>query len=121
VVFQTWLGVGDAQVLVHLTRGTVSSIDHGDCFGSTAANAAPAVVVTGIPGIADEVGRDAAFVTSAVQTIEALTDRDILEAVSCIPAGEPWRSPAERRLEIANWLLYRRERLQEVMQAWLTT
>lgn len=121
IAFQTWLGVGDAQVLVHLTRGTVFSIDHGDCFGTTGADADPAVVVTGVPGVANDLGKEAAHVEAALQRIEAIADRDILEAVSCIPAGASWQSPVDRRLEIANWLAYRQGRLREVMESWLAT
>lgn len=121
IVFQTWLGVGDAQVLVHLTRGSVISIDHGDCFGATGGQTDPVVHVTEIPGVSSNVGKEIAPVRDGVARIEALTDRDILDAVSCIPTGDLWRSPAARRLEIARWLGYRRGRLREVMEAWLAS
>jgi hypothetical protein len=49
VAFQTWLGVGDAQVLVRPTDGQVFSFDHGDAFSDTSNRSDPVVIVTDIP------------------------------------------------------------------------
>jgi len=121
VVFQTWIGAGDSQVLVRLSDGTVFSIDHGDCFGSTAGQTDPTVVLTAIPGVPPEVGKEARYVSPAVEQIESITDGKLLEAVAGVPMGGEWRSPVERRVQIASWLAYRRGRLREVMRAWIRT
>ncbi len=39
--------------------------------------------------------------------IEALSEQDILAAVSRIPDGDGWLSLFDRRLAIANWLIKR--------------
>jgi len=119
VAFQTWTGAGDSQVLVSLTNGAVLSLDHGDCFGATGTLSDPVVIVTPIPGVPGDLGRDPRYVEPVVKRIEAITDTNLLEAVARVPASEPWRSPVERRGEIASWLAHRRGRLREVMEAWL--
>jgi len=119
VVFQTWLGVGDQQVLVNLTNGRVSSIDHGDCFGHLA-NAVPIdLVIAPIPGVSDSVGRDRLLVESAVSLIEGVSDRELLGVVSQIPSGDAWRSPTDRRLAIGEWLAVRRDNLRVAMGRWM--
>lgn len=121
VVFQTWLGVRDAQVLVRPTDGAVLSIDHGDAFGNTSDRSDPQVMVTPIPGVGDNVGKTRRDVMAAVQKIKSITDRNLIEDVSRVPSGEPWRSPVDRRLAIAEYLAFRRDRLQEVMEKWLSS
>ena len=119
VVFQTWIGAGDSQVLISLTDGTVSSIDHGACFSDVSDLGDPSMIVTDIPGVAPDVGRDRQHCEPALRSIERLGDRDLLDAVSRVPAGDPWRSPVDRRTDIARWLLHRRGRLRTVIEAWL--
>ena len=46
IAFQTWIGVGDTQVLVNATNGQVMSIDHGECFQSVAGLADPAPLIS---------------------------------------------------------------------------
>lgn len=121
IAFQTWIGVSDAQVLIRLTDGEVLTIDHGDAFGSTSAADDPAIAVTPIPGLSDTIGKRAGHIMPAVDSIQRVTDRQLLECVAGIPSGSPWRSPAPRRLEIAEYLAHRRDRLQEVIRTWLST
>jgi len=64
-------------------------------------------------------GRIIETAPAAVSAIEGTSDRDLTDAVAGIPAGEPWRGPASRRLEIANWLSVRRSLIREVMEEWL--
>jgi hypothetical protein len=118
VVFQSWIDVGDQEVLVSLTNGKVLSIDHGRCFCRPEILTPPSVVVAGIPGVDNNVGRKAEHVRSAVNLIESITDEVLLRAVAQIPNGERWNSAAERRLAIGRWLAYRRDRLRRVMRAW---
>lgn len=119
VTFQTWLGVGDAQVLVRLTDGHVLSIDHGDAFGSTSSRERPVPIVTDIPGVGPDVGRRKGDVMVAVNRIQSISDMDLINDVARVPAGAAWRSPAARRLEIAEYLAFRRDLLEEVMTEWL--
>jgi hypothetical protein len=118
VAFQTWIGVDDTQVLINMKTGQVRSIDHGACFGSTGQLTPPTLIALPIPGVADDVGRDQASVENAVTRIESVTDRQLIEVVTRIPVGDPWRGPSDRRLEIANWLAFRRDQLREVMRRW---
>ena len=121
VAFQTWIGVGDSQVLISLTDGKVLSIDHGECFGNVDDLVSPpALVLTDIPGIAPDVGRDSVHVIAAVERIEAITEANLVEAVSQIPAGSNWSAPSDRRLSIAKWLLARRDSLRPVLEGWMT-
>lgn len=119
IVFQTWIGVSDAQVLVRLNDGTVMSIDHGDAFGDIESRATPTPIVTPIPGTADDVGHRAGDVMVAVSEIQAIDDAALIADVSQVPAGAAWASPAPRRLAIAEYLAYRRDELEEVMRRWL--
>jgi len=120
VVFQTWLGVGDQQVLVSLTNGHVYSIDHGDCFGDLSRPLPIRPVVTSIPGVGDGLGNEPALVRVVVSAIEAVSDVDLLNAVSKVPAGDAWRSPTDRRLKVAAWLAERRDNFCAAMAGWRT-
>jgi len=119
IVFQSWIGVGDQQVLVNITNGHIFSIDHGECFGSASSMDEPTVVITDIPGIDPQCGRSRHDVLVAVERIEALTDREILNAVAQVPRGQSWDSDTGRRLQIGHWLAYRRGRIREVMEEWV--
>ena len=119
IVFQTWIGVSDAQVLVRLNDGHVLSIDHGDAFGDVGSRATPTVIITPIPGASEDVGHRAGDVMVAVTEIEAIDDAALIADVSQVPAGVAWASPAPRRLAIAEYLAYRRDELKEVMRQWL--
>lgn len=118
VAFQTWIGVGDVQVLVNLRTGRIRSIDHGECFMATAQPADPVLSVLHIDGVPDNLGNDAPSLKVAADRIEAVTDQQLLEAVARIPLGDPWKSPASRRLEIASWLADRRGKVGEVIAKW---
>lgn len=120
VVFQTWVGASDSQVLVELMTGRVHSIDHGDCFGSLASPTALGVIVTDIPGVSGELGRSRSLVLPAIEQIETVTNDEILQAVAGVPSGESWQSDVTRRLEIAQWLAARRDCLREVVLQWTT-
>ena len=120
VAFQTWLDLGDAQVLVGMTDGRVLSIDHGDCFGNlTHPATTPVPRVVDIPSVKPEVGRDVSHVLPALVKIEAVTDDEILRAVTQIPSGDAWRSPVDRRLAIGRWVAERRDALRGVMESWM--
>ncbi len=120
IVFQSWLGVGDSQVLVGVADGKVLSIDHGDCFGALTSPAnLPVSVVTDIPGVSPDVGREAVHVLAAVARVEAVTDTDLLGAIAQVPGGDAWQSPSDRRLLIGRWLAERRDMLRGVMQSWM--
>lgn len=121
VVFQTWVGAGDPQVLVQLSNGNVMSIDHGDCFGATSVQADPVVVVTAIPGVPQDVGKEEKYVLPTVDRISSITDGELMDAVCGVPMGTAWRSPVERRVQIAAWLAHRRDCLREVMIKWART
>jgi hypothetical protein len=119
--FRSWIGVGDPQLLVNLKDGTVFSIDHGDCFGDVSAFDDPVINVTPIPTVDDAVGKDEFCVRAAVRRVKEISDPTILECVSRVPLGGAWQSEPSRRLDIARWLVHRRDRMEEVMNAWLTS
>jgi hypothetical protein len=123
IVFQSWLGVSDEQVLIDLDNGRILSFDHGDSFGSIGVRGEqipdPIPIVTAIGGVPDSVGRSPDVTLAAVSSVESFTDQQLLLAVSCIPDDTLWNGGTARRLRIAEWLAYRRERIREVMQAWL--
>jgi hypothetical protein len=118
VAFQTWLGVGDAQVLVRLTDGVVMSIDHGDAFGNVEDRTDPPLVIAPIPGVADGHGSSPGLVAQAAKTIEGVSERMIAEAVAQVPIGERWKSPVDRRAKIAEYLIYRQPKVRSAMAAW---
>jgi hypothetical protein len=118
LAFQTWLGVGDTQILVDLRNGRLLSIDHGEWCPDPSSQTDPAIVPT--PGVADDVGRDRTHVDDAVDRIESVDDEAVLEAVARMPDDSDWNSTFDRRYAIAEWLAFRRGRLREVMRRWLT-
>jgi hypothetical protein len=120
VVFQTWIGAGDSQVLLNLTNGRVSSIDHGECFGNLSSGDPAPPVVTDIPGVDANVGRERSLVGAPIRRVEELADDELLDAVSRVPNTGDWRADENRRLEIALWLASRRTALRKVIEAWAT-
>lgn len=118
IVFQTWIGsAGDSQVIVDVVTGRVSSFDHGDTLMHPAD--VPQLVVTEIPGVSADVGKDPDPVMEMVARIEALTDDQILQAVAGVPEEPEWQSDRLRRLEIAQRLARRRDNLKGAMESWL--
>lgn len=117
--FQTWTGVGDTQVLIELKTGRVWSIDHGEALGQTGTKEPPSLVNPPIPGVTLDVDTHGEALLEGVGRIEQVTDAQLLEAVAGVPVGDPWRSPVERRFEVATWLADRREALREVIEQWL--
>jgi hypothetical protein len=119
IAFHTWLGMGDAQVLVGVNDGRVLSIDHGDCFAHTADTTSdPVLILCDIQGFDVDDCRKAHFIQDAIEHIEAITDHDLVRAVAQIPAGQPWSSPVDRRLGIARWIAARRDKLRSVLEPW---
>jgi len=118
VAFQTWIGVADVQILVNLKTGRIRSIDHGDCFMATDHLTDPVLTVVPIDGVPSSLGNDPTSLEAAADRIESVTDQQVVEAVARIPLGDPWKSPASRRLEIANWLAYRRSKVRDVIAKW---
>jgi hypothetical protein len=118
--FQTWLGMGDAQILIDLGTGKIHSIDHGEWCGRITAGDDPQPVVTGVQGIDGDVGRKWSLVEPAVEEIESVDDAELLEAVACVPQFESWNADADRRLAIALALADRRDAVRGVMRTWTT-
>lgn len=118
IAFQTWLNDEDSQVLIDLQSGHVFSIDHGLCFRELLKGPPTRVVITPIPGIPDSFGLRAEPMDNALARIEALSEQDILAAMSRVPDGDGWLSLLDRRLAIANWLISRQSALREVMRQW---
>lgn len=116
VAFQTWIGVADAQVLVRLTDGRLFSLDHGDAFGAPLPSGSPSLQITDIPGVDRMVGQTHA--NTAASEIEAMTDEDIVQAVSMVPIGPAWRSDLDRRVEIATFLIDRRPLVRQALRSW---
>jgi hypothetical protein len=121
IAFQSWIGAGDAQLMMSLTTGKMVSIDHGDCFSNLDLSVALSPVLVDIPGVGIEVGKDMTLMDTAVGAIEALDDQLILEAVSCVPSGDAWNSDAARRLEVAEWLAVRKGTLRGAMEGWVNS
>jgi hypothetical protein len=120
VVFQTWLGVGDAQVLIDLTDGTIHSIDHGTWCDVAASEGQPQLVVANPEVIDPAIGKDWALAEPEVEAVEGISDTDLLETVACVPQFDPWRADVARRLAIAQGLSKRRDALREVIETWTT-
>lgn len=118
VVFQSWIGATDSQVMLDLGTGRIYSVDHGDVFGNTTVPTDPTPVITEIPGIDTRHGCKPKFINDAIDGIESIDDDVLLKTVACVPLGEDWRSERSRRLQIARWLAHRRGRLREGMKAW---
>jgi len=121
IAFQTWLGVGDSQVLLSVTTGRVASFDHGDCFGSAGTLASPTIVFTQFAGVTEAAAKTPPEIRAAVSKIEGVTDIQLVQACARMPTGPMWRSESTRRLTIANWLQHRRPLLRGIMDAWLST
>jgi hypothetical protein len=118
IAFQTWVGVTDSQVLLSARTGQLWSLDHGDAFGNVDDLNNPSLVITDIPGVSPTVGSRIGDLAAAAVEIESVTETQIIEAVSGIPLGEPWRSPVERRARIVRYLIHRQGRLRGVLTAW---
>jgi hypothetical protein len=65
--FQTWIGVGDTQVLVGLADGRIYSIDHGECFSATSSPTDPSPIVAGIPGLTEDIKKHPGFIRTGLR------------------------------------------------------
>jgi len=87
----------------------------------------PNVVLVDIAGLEMPERKNTAEIYRAVTEIEGISDEELIEAASRMPAGESqregsrgrlqepelWSAARARRLDIARWLAYRRGRLKE--------
>ena len=121
VAFQSWIGLGDNQVMVGLSNGRVYSIDHEDTFNNLKTSAPLDLIVTGAAVIPDVVGKEPESVENTIIQIENLQDNDLLGAVSKVPSGTEWNADPDRRLQIADWLSARKKHLRGVMESWAQT
>ncbi len=118
VTFQTWIGLGDLQAIIDFGTGRVLSHDHGDCFANPTSKADPQLAVLSLPGVPDSHGSDAGLVADAVAKVESLSDDDLLNAVARMPSEPQWHADPAKRLQIAEWLAQRRDKIAEVMKTW---
>jgi hypothetical protein len=116
--FRAWIGAGDAQALIQLQTGILLSIDHGDALNVALTTVDPQMVT--VPGVADDVGRDARLARVTIELIENVPDREVIRAVADVPDDPDWGLSIEDRLEIAEWLADRRGKIGEVMSKWAT-
>jgi len=114
VAFHSWTATNDAQVLLNLQNGRVFTIDFGDSFSNIEQD--PDLVVLELPGIPADHGRSDA--ESACETIEAITDDQLLQAVARVPWGDGWGATVDRRVELAERLADRRGKVRGVMNGW---
>jgi hypothetical protein len=119
LAFQTWLGIGDTQILVDIRSGKLLSIDHGEWGADLSVGADPPVMET--PGVPNDFGRVTRYVEDALRRIRAVTDEQLLDAVARMPTGADWNADRSHRLEVARWLGWRRDRLSGVIRAWRTS
>jgi hypothetical protein len=119
LALQTWLGVQDTQILVDLRDGKLMSIDHGEWGADLSTGTDPALMPT--PGVPADFGRVARHVEDALRRIRNVTDEHLLDDVARMPAGADWNAERTRRLEVARWLGWRRDRLPGVIRAWRTS
>jgi hypothetical protein len=116
IAFQSWIGADDTQAMIDLRSGRVLSVDHGAL--SAFSSRTPQVVVA--PHLPEGFGSRRSALGPAIDRIEALTDEDLLRAVSQVPSGPEWRASLERRLGLAESLALRRDGLREAMAEWMT-
>jgi hypothetical protein len=116
IVFQSWIGADDTQVMVDLRNGRVLSIDHGAYRAFSSDNPHPVVA----PGLPDGFARSSSILGPEIDRIETLSDEDILGATARVPQAPEWRAARDRRLALAQSLGLRRDRLREAMAAWMT-
>lgn len=126
-IFQTWISMGDQQVLIRPSDGQIYSIDHSDALasGKNREDFSP-IFVTEIPGRAVDVKTDFAALDSMITEIENLSNDFLLNCVANIPPSPAWHgsniSSAEsvgQRFAIYEWLTYRRDRLREGLKPWM--
>jgi hypothetical protein len=115
VAFQTWIYAGDPQAVFRWSDGRVFSVDHGACFRELLRGGPAGVIVPELHGVAG-VPFDRRALARALDTIESITESDLVEAASGIPDGPDWRMPIDRRLRIVEWLLNRQIGVRKVVE-----
>lgn len=118
IASQTWFNIDDAQVRVGLRDGRVHSVDHGAALDARLKGRPTRIVVTEIPGVSPDLGRDWSVMRPAIELIESVSEAEILAAVSSMPNDGSWRATFARRIAVAEWLIRRQKNIGEVMQAW---
>jgi hypothetical protein len=116
IVFQSWIGADDTQIMVDLRNGRVLSIDHGAYGAFSSSDPQPVVA----PGLPDGFARRRSVVEPEIDRIEALSDEEILAATARVPDALEWRAARGRRLALAESLGLRRDRLRQAMSGWMT-
>jgi hypothetical protein len=118
LLFQSWLGVSDTQILVRLTTGELFSLDHGEWGADPTSRTQPTIVET--PGVPVDFARERSTIEPELRRVEAISDEHLLRAVGCVPDELGWNAAFDRRFAIAGWLAWRRDQLRGVVEQWWT-
>ncbi len=111
-VFYSWIGVGDAQALIDLSTGRLYGIDYGDSLPDPHAITPPVQsAIAGMPGGS----HSQADLDSAIATVEAVTNADLLQAVARMPTAPDWQADSQTRCQVARWLANRRDSLRSAL------
>lgn len=110
VVFQTWLGVRDSQVLVDPRGGKIISCDHEHTICQNPDY--PLIVIAPpVPGMELRKREAEVQIRAAVYTVQRVPFRDLVEAVAVRSDLVDWGSTVRLRLRIAHALDRRRNEL----------
>lgn len=120
-VFQVWIGHADPQWLIDQEDGRVYSIDHEVWTADAGSASTPELVSARMPGMPGYLKWNFAPTLAGIDAVEALSDEELVESVSSIPAVEGWEYHPELACDIANGLADRRDALRKALEAWLTT
>jgi hypothetical protein len=116
LIFQTWLGLGDAHFLIDLRTGHILSHDHGEWGSDPSARTDPIIVSP--QWIPADFAQDETVIRPALKRITSISDEAILHAVARMPETPEWNAGLDRRLALAEYLAWRRDRLPEVISGW---
>lgn len=118
-VFQVWIGHRDPQWLIRMEDGRVFTLDHEEWAADSGYRLEPWVLTARVPGMPDYLRGQRTRVLDAVARIEAISDAELVEAVSCLPDAAGWDYDPAQALAVAEALAERRVSLRGVMERWL--
>jgi hypothetical protein len=114
IAFHTWIYAGDPQAVLRVTDGRIFSIDHGDCFRELLRGGPTGLIVPALYGVAG-VSFDQSYLSGAIDTVEDVSESDLVRMAARIPDGPGWRMPIERKIRLIEWLLDRQPGVREVI------
>lgn len=118
VVFQTWIGHRDQQVLINIRTGESLSLDHEEWDAFNGDSKVDDIRETPLPFQPPPDCKISTYVSAAVDVVEGIKDSNLVTAASHVPCASEWVRDSGVCWSAITALKGRRNQVRNVMARW---